>query len=390
MSNHESIARHQLVGLAGRPRADHPFSNSLMAESLPQAMETLCAAADEYGASDLLLHEGRTPQVRIGGSLTPVEFAPLDSAFFDALWRVCGAHEETRDHDTSLTSGGGVRFRVNLLRQLGRRAAVLRRIRSKIPDLETLGVPANLLRDWITRQAGLILVCGPTGSGKSTTLAAALEWMNQSLSRHVVTIEDPIEYLFSNGMSLFTQREVGIDTPSFAEGLRRSLRQNPDVIFVGEIRDAETATTAIQACETGHLVLATLHSSNCTDAIERLQLLFPATSREAVRRTLSGQLLGILCQHLLPALPAGMVLAAEYFSNIGAMRKYIADGKLPDLADAIGRSDPRSAQNFVSSLSQLVQAQHVSEEVAAASFDNPQELVRALRGISSSSQATRR
>jgi pilus retraction protein PilT len=361
-----------------------------MAESLPQAMEALCAAAEEYDASDLLLHEDRSPQIRIGGSLTALEVAPLDSVFFDALWRACGARAETQDYDSSLTSAGGVRFRVNLLRQLGQRAAVLRRIRSDIPDLEALGAPADLLRHWITRQAGLILVCGPTASGKSTTLAAALEWMNRSLSRHVVTIEDPIEYLFSNRMSLFTQREVGIDTPSFAEGLRRSLRQNPDVIFVGEIRDAETAATAIQACETGHLVLATLHSSSCTDAIERLQLLFPATSRDAVRRTLSGQLLGILCQRLLPALPAGMVLAAEYFSNVGAMRKYIADGKLPELADAIARSDPHSAQNFVSSMSQLVQARHVSEEVAATASDNPQELARALRGISSSSQATRR
>lgn len=361
-----------------------------MVESLPQAMETLCAAAEAYNASDLLLHEGRPPQVRIGGSLRPLEYAPLDSLFFDALWRACGARAETQDHDSSLTSGGGVRFRVNLLRQLGQRAAVLRRIRSEIPDMETLGVPAELLRDWIRRRAGMILVCGPTGSGKSTTLAAALEWLNENLSRHVITIEDPIEYLFSSRMSLFTQREVGIDTPSFAEGLRRSLRQNPDVIFVGEIRDAETATTAIQACETGHLVLATLHSSNCIDAIERLQLLFPSTSRDAVRRTLSGQLLGILCQRLLPALPAGVVLAAEYFSNIGAMRKYITDGKLTDLTDAIGRSDPRSAQSFVSSMSQLVQAQRVSEDVAAASSDNPQELLRALRGISSSSQATRR
>ena len=122
-----------------------------MAESLPQAMENLCAAAEEYNASDLLLHEGRPPQIRIGGSLTPLEYAPLDSLFFDALWRACGARTETQDHDSSLTSGGGVRFRVNLLRQLGQRAAVLRRIRSEIPDMETLGVPAELLRDWITQ-----------------------------------------------------------------------------------------------------------------------------------------------------------------------------------------------------------------------------------------------
>ena len=361
-----------------------------MAEILPQALEALCAAADEYNASDLLLHEGLTPQVRISGTLMPLEFDPLEKAFFDELWHVCGAHEDTHDHDASLESSGGIRFRVNLLRQLGRRAAVLRRIQSEIPDLATLGVPAELLRQWITKQAGLILICGATGSGKSTTLAAALDWMNQSVSRHVVTIEDPVEFLFSQRMSLFTQREVGIDTPSFAEGLRRSLRQDPDVIFVGEIRDAETAATAIQACETGHLVLTTLHCSSCTDAVERLQLFFPATLRDAVRRTLSVQLLGVLCQRLLPALPAGMALAVEYFSNVGAMRKYIAEGKLPELADAIVRSDAHSAQSFVSSMAQLVRADKVSMEVAAASSGNPQELALALRGISSSSQATRR
>lgn len=347
-------------------------------------------AAGAHNASDLLLHEGRPPQVRISGSLMALEFAPLDREFFDSLWRKCGAPEEAQDHDSSLTSEGGIRFRVNLLRQLGRRAAVLRRIRSEMPDLETLGLPAELIRQWMTRQAGLILVCGPTGSGKSTTLAAALEWMSQNLCRHVVTIEDPVEFLFSQQMSLFTQREVGIDTPSFSEGLRRSLRQDPDVIFVGEIRDAETAATAIRACETGHLVLSTLHASSCTDAMERLQFLFPLPSRDAARKTLSAQLVGMLCQRLLPALPAGLAVATEYFSNVGATRKYIAEGRFPDLADAMERSDPRSAQNFISSIAQLVQAKRISEEMALASADNPQEVMRALRGISSSPQATRR
>lgn len=361
-----------------------------MAESFPQVIGALCKAVEAYDASDLLLHEGRPPLLRISGTLTTLDAAPLDRAFFHALWSACGVTEAIHDHDSSFTSTEGARFRVNLLRQLGSHAAVFRRIRRNIPDLETLGVPAGILRDWIARKSGLVIVCGPTGSGKSTTLAACLEWMNQSLARHVVTIEDPIEYLFSDGKCLFTQREVGIDTPSFAEGLRRSLRQSPDVIFVGEIRDAETAATATQASETGHLVLATLHSSSCTDAIERLQFLFPSTSRDAVRRTLSGQLLGILCQRLLPATDGGMVLAAEYFSNFGVMRKYIADGKMADLGDAMARSDALSAQNFVSSISRLVIDRLVSEEVATAASDNPQELMRALRGISSSSQATRR
>jgi pilus retraction protein PilT len=358
--------------------------------ALSPEMETLCAAAVEYGASDLLLHEGQPPRFRLNGTLTTADAAPLTGAFFDDLWSACRASAETTDFDTSLTSAQGVRFRVNLLRQTGARAAVLRRIRSDIPDLETLGVPSDVLREWCGRKSGIVLVCGPTGSGKSTTLAAALEWMNRHLARHVVTIEDPIEYLFTGRSCLFTQREVGIDTPSFAEGLRRSLRQDPDVIFVGEIRDADTAATALQASETGHLVLATLHASNSGDAVERLQIIFPPAEREAVRRTLSTQLLGILCQRLIPALDGGLALATEYFTNVGVMRKLVADGKIPELSDQITRSDPRQACNFPSSIAALVKSGRISEEEAVAGVDNPQELHRMLRGISSSSQATRR
>jgi len=359
-----------------------------MADLLTPELEALCAAAVQYKASDLLLHEGRSPRFRLEGGLTPLESPPLDASFFDSLWALCGAGDQ-QDYDASLTAGG-VRFRVNLLYQLGLRAAVLRRIRSDIPDLEALGTPADLIREWCGRSSGMLLVCGPTGSGKSTTLAAAIEWMNGTMARHVVTIEDPIEYLFVGRRCLFTQREVGIDTPTFAEGLRRSLRQNPDVIFVGEIRDSITAATAIQASETGHLVLATLHASSCADAVERLQFQFPHDERDAIRKTLSAQLLGVLCQRLLPGAGGGVALASEYFTNFGATRKLIAEDKLPELTDLMARSDAQSGRSLLSALVDLVEAGQITEEVAAAATGNPQELQRALRGISSSSQATRR
>ncbi len=358
--------------------------------ALSPEMETLCAAAVEYGASDLLLHEGRAPRLRISGNLTVLDFPPLSAEFFDGLWRACDVPVDQQDFDTSLTSAAGSRFRVNLLRQLGRRAAVLRRIRSDIPNLENLGLPADLLRDWMMRKAGIVLVCGPTGSGKSTTMAAMLEWANQNFIRHVVTIEDPVEYIFTPRQCLFTQREVGIDTPTFAEGLRRSLRQNPDVIFLGEIRDSLTAQTAIQAAETGHLVLATLHSSTCSEAVERMQLFFPTADHESVRRTLSAQLLGIMCQRLLPATDGGLALAIEFFTNIAAARKYIDEGRLTELQDLLARGDGHSSAQFISSLVSLVKAGRISEETAMASSDNPQELRRALRGISSSSHSNRR
>ncbi len=353
-------------------------------------MESLLQAAVECGASDLILHFGRPAMVRIDGELRAVESDPIGEGDLAALWEECGAMPADRDYDASLTTGGGTRFRVNLLSQLGSRGAVLRRIRRDIPALESLGLPADLLREWASRKSGIVIVSGPTGSGKSTTLAAVLEWINQTMSRHIVTIEDPVEYLFSAQLSLFTQREVGMDTPTFAEGLRRSLRQNPDIIFLGEIRDAESALTAIQASETGHLVLATLHASACADVVERIGLLFPTGEREALRKTLASQLLGVLCQRLIPSASGERALACEYFSNAASSRKFIAEGRIPELQDFISRGDPRSAMTFADSLLRLVREGVVAEATALEISDNPQEFTRSLRGISSATQATRR
>ena len=353
-------------------------------------LDELLRVATESGASDLILHFGKPAMVRIDGKLTALEAPPISNADLDDLWERMGASKTDLDRDGSLTSPGGTRFRVNLLHQLGTRAAVLRRIRSVIPDIDSLGVPGELVRDWVARPSGIIIISGPTGSGKSTTVAASLEWINQTQRRHIVTIEDPVEYLFEAKSSLFTQREVGIDTPSFAEGLRRSLRQAPDVIFLGEIRGALSAVTAIQAAETGHLVFATLHSSTCADTVDRLQLLFPQGEREAVRKTLASQLLGIFCQRLVPSTDGTRALLCEYFSNAASSRKIIAEGRMPDLVDFITRADPLTARSFGESLFRLVKDGRVDPATALEISDNPQELSRMLRGISSSTQAHRR
>ena len=364
---------------------------AVMSNEPPESyLESLCAAAEQCGASDLLLHEGRVPFVRVGGRLVGLDAGFLDRGFFEELWRMTGASEKALDFDASFVSEGGVRFRVNLLTSLGRRGAVLRRIPAQIPELDSLGVPSEILREWGGARSGLILVCGAAGSGKSTTLAALLDWMNVTSARHVVTIEDPIEFSFTDQQCLFTQREVGIDTPSFGEGLRRALRQNPDVIFIGEIRDAGAATTALQASETGHLVLATLHSATAPEAVERLESLFPPEARDGIRRTLAAQLLGILCQKLLPAVDGCQALAVEFLSNLGAPTKYIAEGRIPELADAIARGDGRSTRSFLSSLAELVRAGRVNEETALSAASSPQELQRILRGVVSSSATTRR
>jgi len=357
---------------------------------LSPLLDEILHAAVGCEASDVIVHCGRQPVVRVQGDLVPVQSPPPTDVDLDSLWAACGAAPDALDSDASFTTPEGVRFRVNLHRQLGSRGAVLRRIRRDIPALDSLGLPVALLQEWGVRKSGIVLVSGPTGSGKSTTLAAVLEWINRTMARHVVTIEDPVEFLFEGNLSLFTQREVGVDTSSFAEGLRRSLRQNPDIILLGEIRDALSAQTAIQAAETGHLVLATLHASSCADVVERLQLLFPPDEREAVRKTLAAQLLGVLCQRLIPSRDGSRVLVCEYFSNAASSRKIISEGRMSDLQDFIARGDRRQACSFADSLLQLVRDGKVAESAAMEISDNPQEFARSLRGISSSSQATRR
>ena len=229
-----------------------------MSSQIPSLLKSVI----KHGASDLFLSEGAVARTKIGGELMMLGDAPVTLEEVSAFWKLCGGDPTyDGDRDSSFVNEDGVRFRVNLHRHTGKLGAVLRRISTEIPDMESLGLPADILIDWIKRPSGLVLVTGATGCGKSTTLASALEWVNQNMARHIVTIEDPIEYLFESKNSYFTQREVHTDTDSFARGLRSSLRQAPDVILLGEIRDQETAITALQAAETGHLVMATLHSA---------------------------------------------------------------------------------------------------------------------------------
>jgi len=345
----------------------------------------LCFLAWQQGASDIFLHAEQPPQFRVSGELVTVGSDPVPTEQMEAFWYWCGAEKDALDFDGSFVSADGARFRVNLFRTLFKRGAVLRQIKIQIPALEALGIPAGLVTSWITRPFGLVLVTGPTGGGKSTTLAAGLEWLNQNYHRHVVTIEDPVEYLFTPSQCLFTQREVLSDTPSFAEGLRRSLRQSPDVILLGEIRDAPSAITALQAAETGHLVLATLHSSTVLDTLERLSRLFEAGERDGVLQLLSQQLIGILCQKLVPALPGGRTVVVEHFENQAVTRKWILEGKFRDLADFLAKGDNPANVTFLQSLVALVRAERISEATAIHTAGNPHELQRQLRGINASS-----
>jgi twitching motility protein PilT len=342
------------------------------------------------GASDVVLKTGAPPRLRVNGEWLEAATPAVEPDDIASLAGVCAIPGESADADASFAWPEGGRFRVNFHQSLGRPGAVLRRIRPEIPALESLGLPVEVLVSWMKTRSGLVILSGPTGSGKSTTAAAILERINQTLPRHIVTIEDPLEYLFRDACAVFTQREVGIDTPSFAEGLRRSLRQAPDVIFLGEIRDSESAATALQASETGHLVLTTLHSASAPEALERLELFFREGERARMRQAVASQVRGILCQRLLPATSGGRVAACEFFTNAASSRVLIAGGRFPEIADFIDRNPSGASQALEEALAGLVKSGTVAAEEALLHCLRPQNLERRLRGIASHPSAARR
>lgn len=325
--------------------------------------------------------------MRVSGSITPLEAPPITAQEIHDFRSACGIEKDSYDEEASFISPDGVRFRVNFHHRLGGEGAVLRRINSSPPPISSLGVPVDVLCRVVQQRSGIIIVSGPTGSGKSTTLASLLDWVNRNMERHVVTIEDPVEYVFPRDKSLFTQRAVGVDTPSFAEGLRRALRQSPDIIMVGEIRDAETAEVALQAAETGHLVLATLHASDVGEVLHRLLAFFPEMQKNGVLQVISGQLLMVISQKLM-ASPAGdRVLACEYLTVAGLARQCILEGDVAGLRDYLVGADEAESMDFLRSFQKLVNDGALSPEEAFKSCPNPSELRRRLRGISSNRTA---
>src|SRR5213076_2507233 len=295
---------------------------------MQQNIDSILDAAEQQEASDVFLQEDEVPRLKINEQIIVLGEEPMSLALLTAFWQACGANAQSdgdSDRDTGFVSRTHTRYRVSLHRTMGRLGAVLRRIKTKVPTLKALGAPEWLLTRWGAREHGLILITGPTGSGKSTTIASLLQWMNETLVRHIVTIEDPVEYQFTSKRCHFTQRQVGRDTTTFAMGLRSALRQAPDVIFVGEIRDYETALTALQASETGHLVLSTMHSEKVADTMERYLNLFPAEDEKHGVNLLANQLSGVLCQKLVQSADGGL----HCWWNTSKMRVPCATGS-PD------------------------------------------------------------
>ncbi|ABG04133.1 twitching motility protein [Rubrobacter xylanophilus DSM 9941] len=340
------------------------------------------------GGSDLHLKVGSPPVVRVDGLLRRLEgFADLEPAHtVEALSQILPAalardFEVEGEADFSYSVEGLGRFRVNAFRQRGSVSLAMRFVPFEVPRFEELGLPEAVGR-LAREERGIVLVTGTTGSGKSTTLAAMIDLINRSEARHIVTVEDPIEFLHRDRRSIINQREVGMDTASFSRALRRVLRQDPDVILIGEIRDAETAQIALSAAETGHLVLSTLHTVDATETVNRLIDLFPPHERVQVRSMLAGTLRGIVGQRLLRARDGGRVVACEVLVATGRIREFILDAsKTAQIQEAIAEGGYYGMQTYDQALLELVREGRVGYEEAVRASSQPQNFRLMVRSL---------
>jgi twitching motility protein PilT len=356
------------------------------------ALEQLLIEVAQREASDLLLVAGSPPVYRVNGSLVRAEGAPLSNDEIHSLFsaavgaRVFARLQSEGAIDFSLRLSRSEeedrrawRFRVNLHRQRGTLAAAIRALPTEIPTLQQLNLPSSLA-ELVKPARGLVLICGPTGSGKSTTLAALVGEINRTETRHVITIEDPIEYEHRNGKSLIEQIEVGRDAPSFDSALRAALRQDPDVILVGEMRDLETVATALTAAETGHLILSTVHTSDVAQAIHRIVDVFPAGQQTQIKQQLALTLNAIVVQHLIPrSTGAGRSVAVEVLLANTAVRNHIRNERLQNLATEITLGKRHGMISLEDSLARLVRESAISIDDARARASHQDELESLLR-----------
>jgi twitching motility protein PilT len=337
---------------------------------MKERINHLLRAAFELKASDIHLTVGSSPVFRIHGdlkrygqdTLKPGDTEQMARAVIpEELW---DEFKERGELDLSYAISGVSRFRVNAYHQRSCISIALRVVPTKIPTLEELNLP-GVLTKIAEKPQGLVLVTGPTGSGKSTTLASMIQYMNQTMRKHIITLEDPIEYLHKHGSSIIDQREVGFDTKSFAYGLRSALRQDPDVILVGEMRDLETIHTAITAAETGHLVLGTLHTSSAVSTIERIIDVFPSVQQSQIRVQLASVLQGVIAQRLLPTADRqGRVAATEVLLNSSAVANLIRSEKIHQIPSIMQTSKAQGMELLQSTVKRFVDSGKISHEVA--------------------------
>ena len=349
-----------------------------------EKLKNLFKQASEMKASDLHISVGHHPTVRVEGKLQKIrsedkigeeEAEQLAYALTTEKQKQTLLNE--KEVDFSYQQEGGSRYRVNVFYQRGKVSSSLRRIPDRIKTLDELNLP-NTLYDFSRANQGLVLVTGPTSHGKSTTLASLIDKIDKNQFKHIITIEDPIEYVFEDDKSLIDQREVGQDTKSFAKALKSSFRQDPDVIMVGEMRDPETIETAITAAETGHLVFSTLHTNSASQTIHRIVDSFPSDQQNQIRAQLSSSLLGIVSQRLVPRVSGGLVPACEILKNNPAVANLIRENKIHEIGITIETSSKEGMISMNKHLSNLIKAGEITLESAINYSPKPKSLKKLI------------
>ncbi len=336
---------------------------------MPMELNQLVALSKEQRASDIHLVRGLPPRIRVDGVLK--DFGqPLTAEDCEQYARQMAGKQydsiaKIGELDLAITFPGHIRCRINLFRQQGAVSAAIRILSEQIPELDSLGLPPAV-QSLPGLKRGIVLVTGETGSGKSTTLAAMLNRINQTASKHIITLEDPIEYIYRPNRCLINQREVGTDTESYESGLRAILREDPDVILIGEMRDLTTIETALTAAETGHLVFATLHTNSAPDSIDRIVDVFPELRQKQIRMQLSTTLMAVLSQQLLAKKSGGRVAACELMMVTPAIRNLIREGKTPQLASSMATSAAEGSITMDNSIIALYRKGAISAETARA------------------------
>ena len=350
-------------------------------------IESFLKKAVAIGASDVHLQVGEYPVVRLNGKIIKVDMPKLTQ---EELLSICEVllppHFKEKvntyfDLDFAHEIQGCSRFRVNLSRQLGKTALVIRTIPYNIKKIGELNLPESI-EQFATLNNGLVLITGPTGSGKSTTIASLIDYINVNYQKHVITIEDPVEFIFTNKKAIVSQRQVLIDTPSFPDGIKYALRQDPDVIFIGEIRDRETVSAALKAAETGHLVFATIHTNDAIQTVNRIVNMFEPSDRDFVRSQLAQVLRGTVSQKLLPlADGSGRRPACEVLVVTPTVKDFIVKDKLEDIYELVKKGSFNNMITMNASIYRLYEQELITEELAIAFSDNKTELQQMFRGV---------
>ncbi len=359
-----------------------------------EAIQRLLAGMAQHGASDMHLKVGYAPCYRITGHLRKLDMAPFpDSKYIEEMLADLvpegrrEAYQAQGDLDFSARGQSGDRYRINVFRSTGDTHASIRRVRSQIPTFEELHLP-QVYRDTVNNnQEGLILISGVTGSGKSSTLAAMIEHINVNRAAHIITVEDPIEYVFQPKKSILSQREIGIDVPNYHDALRFMVRQDPDCIMIGELRDRETMTAALQAAETGHLVFGSLHVSDAQQTFSRILEFFPREEHTFIRSSLANSLRAIMCQKLVPGVePNTQFPSTEVLLRNSTVRDKIIHEEDDDIPAIIAQCEHEGMRSFTSSLCELIEKDLVHYDTAMEYAPNREALASAVKGIKATAQ----